>query len=42
MEYGEKVESVRVSKNYLDEYEKNVESVWLPENGKIRASIEKR
>ena len=38
----EKVESVRVSKNYSDDYRKSVQSVWVPKNGRIRASTRKR
>ena len=34
------VESGRVSKNILAEYRKMVESVWVQEKGRIRASIE--
>ena len=37
-EYQEKVESVRVSKIFSDEYRKSVQSVWVPKNGRIRAS----
>ena len=41
-EYLEKVESVRGLKNCSDEYRRMVESVSVPENGTILASIEKR
>ena len=41
-EYQEKVESMRVSKNYSDDYRKSVQSVWVPKNGRIRASSGKR
>ena len=41
-EYREKVESVRVSKNYSGEYRKRVQSVGVPKNGRIRASTGKR
>ena len=37
----EKVESVRVSKNYPGKYRKRVESVWIPGKGRIPVSIEK-
>ena len=40
-EYWEKVESVRISKNCLDAYQKMVEAVCVPKNGRIEASIEK-
>ena len=40
-EYQEKVESVRVSKNFSNEYRKMVELVRVPGKGRIRASIEK-
>ena len=40
-EYREKVESERVSKNCTDECRKMVESVLVPENGRIYASNEK-
>ena len=40
-EYREKVESVRVSKKWPDEYRKRVEWMWEPKNGGIQASIEK-
>ena len=35
------VESVRVPKNCSGEYRKRVESVWVSENGRIRANTEK-
>ena len=35
------VESVRVPENYPSEYRKRVESVWVSENGRIRANNEK-
>ena len=41
-EYREKVEFVRVSKNFPGEYRKRVESVWVSKNGKIRTSTGKR
>ena len=41
-QYREKVESVRVSKNCLEEYQKRVESVGVPKNGIIRVSTGKR
>ena len=41
-QYQEKVESERVSNNCPDEYRKMVESVFVPENGRIRASTGKR
>ena len=41
-EYREKVESVRVSKTFPDEYQKMVKSMWVPKNGGIRASTGKR
>ena len=41
-EYWEKVESVRISKNCLDAYQKMVEAVCVPKNGRIRASTGKR
>ena len=41
-EYGEKVEAVRVLRNFHDEYLKSIESVSVPENGRIRASTRKR
>ena len=41
-EYGEKVESVRVPTNCLDEYRKKVESLLVLKNGRIRASTMKR
>ena len=37
----EKVESMRVPKNYLDEYRKMVESGRVPGKSRIRASTEK-
>ena len=40
-EYREKVESVRVLKNFLDKYRKMVESISVPENGRIRVSTKK-
>ena len=40
-EHWEKVESVQISKNCLDAYQKMVESVCVPKNGRIEASIEK-
>ena len=40
--YSEKVESVRVPRNFPDEYLKRVELVSLPENGRIRATTWKR
>ena len=36
-----KVESVRVSKMCPGEFPKMVESVWVPKNGRIQASLEK-
>ena len=41
-EYREKVESVRVSKNILDECQKRAKSLGIPKNSRIRASIGKR
>ena len=41
-EYREIVESVRVSKNYTDEFRKRFESVWVPKNGRIRVTTGKR
>ena len=41
-EYSEKLESVRVSKNIPDVYLKGVESMSVPENGRIRVSTRKR
>ena len=41
-EYGEKLESLGVSKNFPDEYRYMVESVWVPQNGRIRATTGKR
>ena len=41
LKYREKVESVPLLKNCPDEYLKRVESVWVPEIGRIRASTEK-
>ena len=41
-EYREKVESVQVSKNCLREYQKNVESMWVPKNGRIWDSTGKK
>ena len=38
----EKVESVRVPKNCPDEYLKTLESGWVQENDKIRASTSER
>ena len=40
--YRKKVESVRVSKKCLGEYQKMVESVGVPKNGIIRDSTGKR
>ena len=40
--YREKVESVRVSKNCLGEYQKRIESVGVPKNGIIRVNTGKR
>ena len=40
-EYQEKVESVRVSINCLDEYRKRVEFVGVPKNDRIQASTGK-
>ena len=40
-EYREKVEYERVSNNCPDEYQKMVESVLVPENGRIRESTMK-
>ena len=42
VEYTEKVESVRVSKNCSNEYQKRVQSMRVPKNGRIRASTRKR
>ena len=41
-EYLEKVEFVLVSKNYPDECRKRIESVWVPENGRIWESTGER
>ena len=41
-EYQGKVESVRVPKNFTDQYRKMVEFVSVPENGRIRASTGKK
>ena len=41
-EYGEKVESVRLSKNCSHEYRKIVESMRVRKNRRIRASTGKR
>ena len=41
-EYWEKVESVPLLKNCPDEFRKRVESMRVPENGRIRASTGKR
>ena len=41
-QYGEKVESVRVSKNCPGEYLKTVEYVGVPTNGIIGVSTRKR
>ena len=41
-EYREKVESVRVPRNFPDEYRKMVESGSVPENDRIRVSTGKR
>ena len=40
--YREKVESVRVPRNFPDEYRKIVESGSVPENDRIRAITGKR
>ena len=41
-EYLEKVESMQLLKNYLDEFRKRLESVSEPKIGRIRASTGKR
>ena len=41
-EYRQKVESVLVPKNCLDQFRKMVESVWVPEHCWIRATTGKR
>ena len=41
-EYREKVESVRVSKNYSGEYRRRVKSVLVPKHGRIWANTGKR
>ena len=41
-QYQEKVESVLLPKNCLNEYQKIVEFMQVPENGRIGASIGKR
>ena len=41
VEYSEQVESVRVARNFRDEYLKRIELVSVPEKGRIRASTEK-
>ena len=41
-QYPEKVESMRVSKNYPGQCQKRVESVSVPKNGIIRESTGKR